>query len=275
MSVAREVIWFGPDGSEWPLHGPGMGTKGVYLTSLRGIYHPVRVPLDTRPAYMQGARPGLPKTDPRVIDLKIFTTATTPEEWEDVENEWWDAWSDEEDGTMRVFNRAGTYYRDIDLRLQKYPDNPFDWEPDEVFDWDMPTIAYDPWWRGPTVTSTWTPGGELKFANPGDVETWPHLMLENLGLGEQYTVPDGIDGDTVELEPLDPSEGDLLVDTDQMRLQMETAANTQFAARMAAMKFRNPIPPRTPPTVVPVSVAGGNASAKVKAYMSPLYKRPW
>lgn len=280
MTAGREVIYEGIDGRRWHLHGRSMGDEGVYLTSMAGIYHPVRVPLDTRPAYMAGARPGLPKTDPRVMDLKIFTTAESAEEWEEIENDWWDSWSDEEDGLLIVESRRGTY-RDIPLRLQRYPSEPFDFEPDDVFDWTLPTIAYQPWWRGPELTSEWdnsngTGTGTLRLANPGDVEIWPQYMLENIAsAAAKYTLPDGVDGDTVQVVGFDPAEGDVLVDTDQLRLQLESAADTQIPARMAALRFRKPLPPRTRRTTVNVSVTGGTTAAHVKAYMRPYYKRPW
>lgn len=280
MSAGRQVIYVGVDGRRWHLHGPRMGDEGVYLTSMAGIYHPVRVALDTRPAYMQGARPGLPKTDPRVMDLKLFTSADSEAEWEAIENRWWDSWSDEADGLLMVESRQrpGTF-RDIPLRLQRYPAEPFDYEPEDVFDWTLPTIAYMPWWRGPELTSKWentdgTGEGTINLANPGDVEIWPQFMVENVANGETYTLPDGLDGDSVDVQ-LDEADGDVLIDTDQLRMQLESHADTQVAARMAAMKFRHPIPPRTRRTSVEVSVTGGTTAATVKAYMRPYYKRAW
>ncbi|HEY9314641.1 hypothetical protein [Williamsia sp.] len=280
MSAGRLVIWRGVDGSVWHLHGPRMGEEGVFLTSFAGLYHPVRVPLDERPAYMAGARPGIPKTDPRVIDMKIFTSAETEEGWEEVEERWWDSWSDEQDGTLEVYNHRGQM-RDIDLRLQKYPSEPFDFEPEEVFDWTMPTIAYGAWFRGPIMTSKWTNTdgtgeGVLRMANPGDVEIWPQFAGRNLELGEIYTVPDGIAGDSLPLPDFSPEEGDWLVDTDQFQIQLEDMGNSQAIARMAAMKFQHAIPAKTKvPVEVPVSVEGGTTAAEVKAYMRPLYRRPF
>ena len=91
VTAGRTIRYLGVDGSEWDLHGENMGAQGVYLTSLRGFYHPVRLPMKQTPAYMRGAKPGPSKTDPSVFDIKVFTTAESDEEWEDVEEAWWAA----------------------------------------------------------------------------------------------------------------------------------------------------------------------------------------
>ncbi|MGN2634630.1 hypothetical protein ACTD5D_39750 [Nocardia takedensis] len=279
MAAGRNIRYLGVDGSVWHLHGHQMGKEGVYLTSLAGFYHPVRVPMVQTPAYMRGAKPGPAKTDPSVIDMKIFTTARTEPDWEDVESAWWNAWSDDEDGVLVATDRRGNE-RDQAVRLQKYPSDPFDWEPDTEMEWTMPTVAYSPGWRGPLLTSTWlnssgTGTGTLNLANPGDLEIWPQYA----GWGQEgavVTLPDGIGDVTVELTEFDDGEH-WLVDPDMTTgVQLDTVTNTQAAARMAGLLFQHPIPPRT---VVPVPrtvrVVGGNTATEVKAFMTPLYRRPW
>ncbi len=279
MVAGRNVRYLGVDGSVWHLHGYRMGKEGVYLTSLAGFYHPVRVPMVQTPAYMRGAKPGPSKTDPSIIDMKIFTSARTEEEWEDVESAWWSAWSDDEDGVLVATDRRGNE-RDQAVRLQKYPSDPFDWEPDTEMEWTMPTVAYSPGWRGPLLTSTWLNSsgsgtGTLNLANPGDLEIWPQIA----GWGQEgavVTVPDGIGDTSVTLPEFDDGEH-WLVDPDMTTgVQLDTVTNTQAAARMAGLLFQHPIPPRT---VVPVpravSVVGGNTATEVKAFMTPLYRRPW
>lgn len=279
MPAGRNIRYIGVDGSVWHLHGELMGDEGVYLTSLAGFYHPVRVSMVQTPAYMRGAKPGPSKTDPSVIDMKIFTSARTEEEWEDVESAWWNAWSDDEDGVLVATDRRGSV-RDQAVRLQKYPSDPFDWEPDTEMEWTMPTVAYSPGWRGPLLTSEWrnTSGsgsGTLNLANPGDLEIWPQIA----GWGQEgvtVTVPDGIGDVTVTLPEFDDGEH-WLVDPDMTTgVQLDTVTNTQAAARMAGLLFQNPIPPRT---VVPVprtvSATGANTDTEVKAFMTPLFRRPW
>ena len=281
MVTARPVGYHGVDGSVWPLHGRyqgmDMGSKGVYLTSLYGFYHPVRVPLSQTPAYMRGAKPGPSKTDPSLIDAKIFTTADSEEEWEDVESAWWEAWSDDEDGLMVVGSRSGTF-REQPVRLLKYPTEPFDFEPGDVFDWTMNLIAYSPGWRGPMLTSTWTQADpHMRFANPGDLEIWPQIAGWGRAGETINTLPDGIDGATVPFADVDFADGEhWLVDTDQLQLPIETVTETQAAARLAGLRFKNPIPKRTiTPVEVPISISGATSETEITAYMQPLYKRPW
>lgn len=280
MARGRNVRYIGHDASVWHLHGELMGQEGVYLTSLAGFYHPVQVPIMLTPAYMRGAIPGPPKTDVSRIGMKIFTSAPTPEDWEQVESAWWSAWSDEADGFLEVENlsapetgsvaNAGT--RRLPVRIERWPEDPFDYEPEEEMDWTMPVISYSPGWQGVTVTSSYigTGAGTITLANPGDLEGWPHFTGEPV---DGTILPDGMDGDTVPLGDMDPEEGDWLVITDQMEVPIENTANTQIAARLAGLLFKHPIPPGTPPT--PVAITTGATETTVRFYLTPLYRRPW
>ena len=277
MEYPRVVEVDGVDGSMWPLHGPGMGP--VIMSGVKGLYHPLRVPRDQKPAFMPGGIPGIPKTDPQVIDLKVFSSGATGVEWEEIENQWWAAWSDEADSTLRVFNRAGDAYRELDVRVQTWPDDDMDAEPEEEFPWAMPLIAYRPGWRGQTITSRWplsgtaTGSGTLKFVNPGDLDISVQISLTNTGV-ERWTVPDGIDGATVKLEQFPASVGDLFIDTDPFAMQLDSGVESQIAMSLLGLRFRKMIPANTTvPVEVPISVTGGAGAAK--AYMTPMWKRPW
>lgn len=277
MDYPRVVEVDGVNGSTWTLHGPGMGP--VIMSGVKGLYHPLRVPRDQKPAFMPGGIPGIPKTDPQVIDLKVFSSGPTGIEWEEIENEWWAAWSDEADSTLRVFNRAGDAYRELDVRVQTWPEDDMDAEPEEEFPWAMPLIAYRPGWRGQTITSRWplsgtaTGSGTLKFVNPGDLDISVQISLTNTGV-EKWTVPDGINGDTVTLEQFPASVGDLFVDTDPFAMQLDSDTESQIAMSLLGLRFRKTIPANTTvPVEVPISVTGGAGAAK--AYMTPMWKRPW
>ena len=279
MVAGRNIRYHGVDDSVWHLHGHLMGEEGFYLTSLAGFYHPVRVPLSQTPAYMRGAIPGPSKTDPSIIDMKVFSSATTEEEWEEIESAWWNAWSDEADGLLVAADRNGNE-RTQPVRLQTYPSDPFDWEPECEMEWTMPTVAYSPGWRGPLLTSNWvnTSGsgsGTINLANPGDLEIWPQFAGWGQA-GARVTLPDGIGTDTRELPEFADGEH-WLVDPDMTTgLQLDTVPNTQAAARMAGLLFQHPIPARTTvPVARAVSVTGGDTDTEVAAYMTPLYRRPW
>ncbi|WP_280305354.1 hypothetical protein [Nocardia neocaledoniensis] len=279
MTAGRNIRYIGVDDSVWHLHGDQMGEEGVYLTSLAGFYHPVRVPMVQTPAYMRGAKPGPSKTDPSVIDMKMFTSASTEEDWETVESNWWNAWSDDVDGTLVAADRNGQE-RTQPVRLQRYPSEPFDWEPDTEMEWVLPIVAYSPGWRGPMLTSTWTNtsgsgSGVLNLANPGDIEIWAQFAGWGQD-GARVTLPDGIGDVTVPMPEFADGEH-WLVDPDLTTgVQVDTVTNTQAAARMAGMLFQHPIPGGT---VVPVprtvSVTGGDTTTQVTAYMTPLHRRPW
>lgn len=278
MYLPRRVELDGVDGSTWVLHGPGMGP--VIMSGVKGLYHPQRVPRDQRPAFMDGGIPGVPKTDPQVIDLKVFSSGEDELDWESVENQWWAAWSDEADSTLRVFSRDQATYRELDVRVQTWPEDDMDCEPDEDWPWSIPLIAYKPGWRGPTITSRWpadgvaaTGSGTLKFVNPGDLPAYAQIALTNTGV-EKWTVPDGIDGATVSLEVMSAAVGDLFIDTDPFALQLDSAEESQVAASLLGMRFRFAIPANTTrPVQVPISVSGGPGVAK--AYITPRWRRPW
>lgn len=272
MARGRNVRYIDPDGDVWPLHGEDMGTRGVYLTSLAGLYHPATTSISLTPAYKRGAIAGPTKTDVSKIGLKIFTTAGSPAEWEDVESAWWSAWSTDEDGRLEVESLSGGSYRWQPIRLEKWPDDPFDFEPEEEMDWTMPTISFDPGWRGNNVLSTFTGSGSgtINLANPGDLEAWPHFAGDP---ANGIILPDGIGGASVPLPDMDPEEGEFLVVTDQLEVPIENMADTQIAARLAGLLFQNPVPPGTPTTAVPIN--GGPVSTTIRMTLEPLYKRPW
>ncbi|CAM3038479.1 hypothetical protein [Skermania piniformis] len=279
MAVGRSITYVGVDGARWHLHGVDMGAEGVYLTSLAGFYFPVSVPLSQQPAYMRGAKPGPSKIDPSVIDMKLFTSAETEEEWEDVESAWWRSWSTEEDGTLIATDRRGRR-RTQPVRLQKWPSEPFDFEPETEMEWTLPTIAYSPGWRGPQLVSRWqnssgSGSGVLRLANPGDIEIWPQIAGWGQA-GVRVTVPDGIGGTTVRLTEFADGEH-WLVDPDMTGgVNLDTVTNTQAAARMAGLLFQYPIPPHTvTPVDCPVSATGADTDTEVAVYMTPLHMRPW
>lgn len=273
MSRGRNVKYISPGGHVWHLHGENMGAEGVYLTSLAGFYHQTRVPVTLTPAYMRGAIPGPPKTDVSTLGMKVFTSAETPEDWERVESLWWDAetgWSDEEDGVLVVESASTGATRWQPVRIGKYPDDPFDYEPEDAMDWAMEVIAYDPGWRGPLLRST-SAAGKIKLANPGDMEIWPHFAGDPVA---GIKLPDGIGGDLVDIKSSQmlPANGSWLVVTDQLEVPMEDMANSQSAALLAGLLFQHPIPPgTTTPVEVPIETGGST----VRATMQPLYKRPW
>lgn len=279
MIAARKVEAFGPDGSHWILHGPGMGP--VIMSSVKGLYHPVRAQRVQTPAFFPGAIPGTPKTEPTVTDLKVFSAGIDGLDWEAVENAWWQAWSDEEDTIIRVWNRAGTSYREQPYRVQTWPDDAMDDEPDEVWPWSMPLVAYRPGWRAPEIESpVWTGSGDgvLEFVNPSDQDIWVQIGLSNTGV-ERWTVPDGIGGEVVRLEVFDASVGNLFIDTDPFAMQLESHVDSQIAASLLGLRFRMPIPKGTlTPVQVPIrceNAAGAPVPGEAKAWMTPLWKRPW
>lgn len=277
-SNPRVVKLIGVDGSVWILHGPGMaigsGAPGVFLASFRGIYHPQRTPMSQQPAFYPGAIPGDPKTDPQKIDLQLTTHAPTAVQWEDVEHAWWSAVNDEEDATLQVWNRAGTSYRELPVRVETYPDDAMDSEPDTVWDWALPMVAYSPGWRGQTIKSEFdsTTDTTITIGNPGDLPVWVEFALSNTGV-EQWTVPDGISGDSITLEVFPAELGELVVNSDPFTLQLDSTTESQIAASLLGLRWRHPIPPNTSPTEVPISVTGGPGEAA--AYVTPMYRRPW
>lgn len=269
----RRVELDGVDGSVWPLHGEGMGRDGVFLASFKGLYHPQRTPMSQQPAFYPGAIPGDPKTDPQKVDLKLTTFAADPIAWEDVEHRWWSAVNDEEDATLRVFNRKGDKYRELPVRVEAYPDDTMDDEPDQVWDWALPMIAYAPGWRGQTIRSEFTgTAGTITLGNPGDLPVWVEFSLSNTGV-EKWTVPDGIGGAQITLEQFPASLGPIVVNSDPFTLQLDSLTESQIAASLLGLRWRYPIPPNTPPTEVPISVTGGSGEAA--AYVTPMYRRPW
>lgn len=276
--AARRVELHGVDGSLWVLHDahdmPVMsGLRGVFLASFKGIYHPQRVPISQQPAFYPGAIPGDPKTDPQKIDLKLTTHAPDPVAWEQVEREWWAAVDDERDAVLRIWNRAGTSYRDMPVRVETYPDDAMDDEPDDAWDWALPMVGYAPGWRGQTIRSEFTgTSGTITLGNPGDLPVWAEFVLSNSGV-ESWTVPDGVGGESITLEAFPAELGELVVSTDPFTLQLDSVTESQIAATLLGLRWRYPIPPNTAATAVPISVTGGPGEAV--AYVTPMYRRPW
>lgn len=291
-AAPRRVEVDGVDGSLWHLHGTGMGAEGVILASFKGMYHPQRSAMTQEPAFYPGAIPGDPKTNPQKIDLKLTTFAEDPIAWEAVETAWWSAINDEADATLRVFNRAGTSFREMPIRAEAYPDDSMDWEPGEVWDWSLPLAAYSPGWRGQTIREVardWvqvTPGewvGKIRVGNPGDLPAWPEFVLSNTGV-EEWTVPDGIGGAVVKLEKFDASIGEIVVNSDPFALQLDSTVESQIAASLLGLRWRNAVEasPRPPGKTGPIEtvdveirVKGPTSPPEAAMYLEPLYRRPW
>jgi hypothetical protein len=273
---------YGEDLMTLDLLGPNSAMQGVSLgQTLSGFYHVPRTPIRQSWSYQEGSIPSdFPRVEERLLDFRLITRGATAAEWERVDSMLWQILTYTDDCVIRV--TSGTSEpRELKLRLDRKPKDAWTFDPgtQHHYVWDITAVACDPYWYGRELTSTWTNNagtgsGYLTLQNPSDVECWVQFASNTITGSVTWTLPDGISGRTLALPTLTSGQ-EFLVNTYPLAETLSVMDNSQAWAKMNAKAFLYSIPPGTPPTQVPVSVVGGNASTSITAYMSQRFERPW
>lgn len=279
--------------------GPNMKTQGVcLLSSFSGLYHAPRSPLRESWAYQEGSTPSdFPRVDERTIDMRLGTQGFTTLDWERIDSQLWEVLRFDEDCILRVESFVSPP-RELKIRLDRKPKDTmtYDTATQNLMVWEVTLVASDPWWYASTLTSEWTNtlgtgNGYVTLQNPADTDCWVQWASNELQSTQTWTLPDAValwpegsedvHGNDISGQNVThtlPSLGvgqEFLVDTYPLSETLSVRDGSQAWARMNAEAFLFPIPPRTPPTQVPVKVVGGTTNSMVTAYMVQRYDRPW
>jgi hypothetical protein len=291
---------YGNDQIVLDILGPNKGAQGVcMLQTFAGIYHAPRTPVRQSWAYQEGSTPSdFPRVEERTIDIRLSTQGVTQLDWERVDSQLWEVLRFDRDCILRIESMLSPP-RELKVRLDRKPKDSmtFDTASQNLMIWEMTLVASDPWYYSATLTSSWTNTsgsgtGYITLQNPADVECWVQYSCNQIVSGTQvWTLPDGValwpagstDANGHDISGTNvthtlPSLGvgqEFLVDTYPLNPTLMVRDGSQAWARMNAEAFLYSLPPRTPPTQVPVKVTGGTTSTTLTAYMTQRWDRPW
>jgi hypothetical protein len=299
-----QIIIHGCDGSIWIVHGDGAGREGVRLgkDQVKGLFAaPVRTAWKAGARQSGGAMKGM-WHDWRDLSLGFHVVAGRNQEtvmskfrqaFDYREDEWdWDA------RLARIEVRSDLSTRSLDVQL--YEKRDFDPGVDPLVTGHgnpiLPLRAGQPFWYEDDEIATWSTAstsgsGYVKVHNPTDT-VMRHKWILTRG---QWTLPDfsweGPPGErrfgvskltgrddrnrTILMPDITAVQGGAVVDLDPMKLMVRDAHDTNILGQMPVpgRYFEYSVPPKTPPTNLPVSVT--NAPSGVGAMVQLVQPRRW
>ncbi|MBF6333318.1 hypothetical protein [Nocardia transvalensis] len=297
-SVLVEI--FGVDGSRWIINGPGVDRDAITLaTSPKGIYD---APVTTRykaSAFQRGATYLGKRFLKRDITFAVTIHGRDPEDWEDRDAAWREAWDYEPDSwdpdatltKMQISTDRTTRW--LWLALDKSIELESERDPHILRKSVVPMAVTAPqpmWEETPKVTvwETTEASGEgfVEVSNPTDVEMAQKWVVTR----GRWTLPDvswrgkkhhrapggPYATRTITLPLLTDVEGGARIDLDPIKLHVRDLHGTNLIGRMGGLHFMHRIPPKTPPTLLPVKVTDAPAGgARVELHQPRLWLRPW
>lgn len=284
----------GADGSHWDLAGPGQGAQGAEMRP--GPSKIIDAPAKTfwiqsaTGQHYQGRQ--FQRRDP-VFSVNIF--ANNPDTWRARDSAFRQALGMYDDEfTLNAVTPDGT--RRLKMRLLQEPTayGTADYEGRDPHNICESTLAISaacaqPFWYADDLTFSWTlpsgssGSGTLPMQNFGDVDIWPKYMVN---APSTWTIADYSWGSnlynralqdatrTVPLPTLVAGE-DSYADSDPDQEPLIAANGAPVWNRWNANGILYPVAPRTPVTLVPVSVTGANPGASVVLTLPRRYSRPF
>jgi len=295
MAITPAMIQaFGVDGSVWTLAGPGRGREGAELgTSPSGLYDAPVSTIWNASAFQIGSTFAGYKITKRDVVFSVNLFEMPGMSWQSVDSAWRKAWRYDQDSTLVVTTETGT--RSLNLRMSEQPSMTTVHDP-HMKQWAAVTMtctAGIPWWVETDATQTWVSPtnslggtvvhGSVLVENPTDQDMYLKWVCSAPG---QWTLPDFswnnnyhgravADAARIITLPRTVAGQDLTVDTDPVA-EMIIAANGAFMwPLMGGVSFEYQVPPYTPSTSVPVSVAFAPAGAAVMCVQPRNWSRPW
>lgn len=271
------------------VHGDGDGTQGVWLAKgqVEGIYEaPVKTTWKSG-AFQDGSRQKAVKWLHRDLELGFHVTETIGSAYEFNDSEFrrifkyeLDQWEDIPTVTTLEVETDISGTRCLDVLMYEEPEFNPDLDPiqQEYGNLILKLRAGQPMWYSPTVISVKS-GSNITVSNPTD-QIMRHEWLLEPGT---WTVPDrswvggpgervtgGAFGTRTVSVDVQAGDGVARISLDRQKLMIRNSAGTNILARLGGKAFAFPIPPYTPPTVLPIS-GGSYAELHQPRYWS----RPW
>ncbi|MEV6321368.1 hypothetical protein AB0M45_09250 [Nocardia sp. NPDC051787] len=297
-SVKIEI--YGVDGSHWIINGPDIDRDVITLaTSPKGIYD---APVSTSykaSAFQRGATYQGKRYLKRDITFAVNIHGADPEEWEERDSAWRNAWDYELDAwdpdatltKMQVTTDRASRW--LWLALDRNIEFESERDPRLLRKSIVPmaVTAAQPMWEEPTKVTAWETGqgageGLIEVSNPTDLEMAQKWVLTRgrwrlpdvSWRGKKYRrAPGGPYANrTLTMPMLGDVEGGARIDLDPIKLMARDLNGTNLIGRMGGFHFMHRIPPRTPPTLLPVSVTDAPVGgARVELHQPRLWTRAW
>ncbi|OZC55958.1 hypothetical protein CH276_28030 [Rhodococcus sp. 06-470-2] len=279
MTSMRESIALrGLDGSYWPLGGPGRTDRDAWIVhGLTGVFSaPPETSVRTSRAYQIGSTPRMTKIEERLVDFKVRLEGRTRRDLEELRVAWESSWSTKADNE---FVTRSEVYGERTLRLRL--DRPIELDVDSFnmqstrMELEMVTVACWPYLGSTVDTISKSFGGGTtnllyEIDNPTDVPLW--LEWEGSPIMSAQ-LPDALTGRMV---PIPAQASVWKVRTRKTFETLSSAATPPVNEwkKMRGVSFLAEIPPRTPPTTVPVVVTA-SAPGTLRCVMRRNHKMPW
>lgn len=266
------VNYIGVDGYKWPLSNPldGGGSEGVWLDKKHvGLITdtPVETIWESSAGQIGATYRGL-NFGPREISFPVMILDSPERSWQSVDSRWRNSWSYREDGEIEVIAPNGGVRR-LKARLFKTPEQQLEDDSGQNRRGTkmlMHIKAGDPLWSSLTTSDVWRFNGidymgSVTVANPTDMPMylkWTVTGPASIILPDfSFETRDGWAGsehrDRRIVLPHLKVGWDALVDTDPVSEQLAVLGKPNFWM-MLNQPFLYEVPPRTPPTELPVVV---------------------
>lgn len=301
--MAIQLSWTGADSTFWDLTNgkvrlstTGDGSSSGSSSGVEGFGEPDYTRMTVSSAGRDGQRRvGLrSRAQPRSGLLPVIILADTVPEWYALSAGWRNSWSPDNPGTLAVTMPNGqrrtlqAYLQDDD-KYAPLVDPTINLTESVAVTW----VADDPWWKGDTVTASFTVvtgtvdffnGGAappfnlaagnllsgVRLNNPGDLEAWPTYTLTGPATGFSVT----LNGHTVSGNINVATGQTLVVNTDPSAqvafLYGSDGSTTNVTPQLTAVDFGFIPSGLTVPTSVVV-----NGTGQLSVSFQPRYRRAW
>lgn len=276
METVIEVV--GSNGDKVTLAGENAGMEGIWLAEgVEGLMDP-EVDIITKSS---GSRPGSRLVSHRIVERTIVFKVTIENDeddsWADRDDRWRGLWGYDTPTEIRVTTTQwGTriltaFLNEIEV------DTEYDPFVNGSTDVTMTVTAYDPFWYADAkvMELPMTTSGVYTFKfdepiNPTPNPVFPEYVLEGAGT---YKIPDG---DTGIKLPLTLEQGEaVVVNTDPGTRQVVEASGVPVWARMNGVRWRHPIPAKSPITELAVDTTNVVENTRAMIIIRQPFNRPW
>lgn len=292
LRTGLSMSWIDDLDVEWPLQRDGQIGGLQVMPGVRGLHFP---PVDrytsTSPAQAGSSYRGSHALERECMwPLALFHDGTD-REWVEFERAFWRGMQPGRTGTWRVTCPDGEY-RDLTVRAVHDGDTVHELDPVYAgwVTYGVPTVAEQPFWRGPVQTRTFdsgtglsspsggfviniTPSSTLATAtinNPGDVDAYGVYTI-TAGAGGVTSIDIGAGANLTRYAATIPSGQTRVIDMRPDRLTVVDQDGNDRIADVEELAFDAPIPPGQPVPLTFAMVGNG----KVRVDVEPLYWRAY
>lgn len=289
-SKAATITIVGVDGSRWVVSGPGSGEQGVLLdVDPDGLHDeaPIKT-LWSQSSYEEGATYDGYNIEPidLVLTFVVFGDSTVGRTWRQTDSAFRQAFSNEVEAVIEFEDPEAVEFAVRTLSVRPFSSMATRSKHDpRLGQYARSTVtlrAGVPFWKSGERFSTFSTdsasaSGSVEISNPTDRPLWLRWALTAPG---QWVLPDwnfkgGLHAKrTIEIPKLSTGQ-DMTIDTYPLRESYVSVDGHNIAGRFGGVEFLHPVPPHTPPTMIPVKLTGGSGTNIVQVRMVDYWKMPY